>query len=245
LTPGRVPGRSATAVLLDVEGTTTPVDFVFKTLFPFARERALSFLAAHSTEPAVAGDVLGLRDEHARDAAAGNAPPPWRDDDPPAIAAYARWLMDQDRKATALKALQGRIWEEGFRTGALVGAVYPDVPVAFARWTEAGRTLAIFSSGSVLAQRLLFGHSTEGDLTPYLSGYFDTTTGPKREPSSYEAIATALGKAPKDVFFLSDVTAELDAAQRAGMDTALCLREGGPEAASGGHPVIRSFDEVP
>jgi enolase-phosphatase E1 len=244
LTAGRAPGRSATAVLLDVEGTTTPVDFVFKTLFPFARERVLAFLAAHGAEAPVAADVRGLQDEHARDAAAGREPPPWRDE-PPAIAAYARWLMDEDRKATALKALQGRIWEDGFRTGALVGAVYADVPAAFARWTKAGRTLAIFSSGSVLAQRLLFGHSTEGDLTPCLSGYFDTTTGPKREASSYEAIARVLGRPPRDVLFLSDVTAELDAARTAGMATALCVRDGGPGPASGGHTVIRSFDEVP
>jgi enolase-phosphatase E1 len=244
LTAGRVPGRSTTAVLLDVEGTTTPVDFVFKTLFPFARERVLAFLAAHGDEAEVRGDVRGLQEEHAGDAAAGNRPPPWRDD-PPAIAAYARWLMDQDRKATALKSLQGRIWEDGFRSGALLGAVYPDVPAAFARWTKARRALAIFSSGSVLAQRLLFGHSAEGDLTPYLSGYFDTTTGPKREASSYAAIAAALGRRARDVLFLSDVTAELDAARSAGMDTCLCIREGGPDVASGDHAVIRSFDELP
>src|SRR5262249_37770199 len=156
----------------------------------------------------VAADVRGLQDEHARDATAGRQPPPGHGE-PAAVAAYARWLMDQDRKATALKSLQGRIWEDGFRTGALVGAVYPDVPAAFGRWTKAGRTLAIFSSGSVLAQRLLFGYSAEGDLTPYLSGYFDTTTGPKREASSYQAIAAALGRPPSEVLFLSDVTAEL------------------------------------
>ena len=232
------------AILLDIEGTTTPVDFVFKTLFPFARERVLAFLRAHGEKAEVAADVRGLRGEHARDAAAGNGPPPWADD-AASVAGYARWLMDQDRKATALKSLQGRIWEDGFRTGALVGAVYPDVPAAFARWTKAGRTLAIFSSGSVLAQRLLFGHSAVGDLTPYLSGYFDTTTGPKREASSYQALAAALGRPPSEVLFLSDVTAELDAARSAGMDTALCVRDGGPEVPGAGYAVIRSFDEVP
>jgi enolase-phosphatase E1 len=236
-------GGTATAVLLDVEGTTTPVDFVFRTLFPFARERVAAFLESHADDPAVREDVLGLRTEHARDVAAGNRPPPWADDIA-SVAAYARWLIDEDRKATPLKSLQGRIWEAGFRSGALVGEVYPDVPPAFRRWKEAGRILAIFSSGSVLAQRLLFAHTAAGDLTGYLAGHFDTTTGPKREAESYRKVAAALGRPPAEVLFLSDVAAELDAARTAGLEAALCVRgEEAPAAAM--HPVIRTFDEVP
>jgi enolase-phosphatase E1 len=235
-------GGNATAILLDVEGTTTPVDFVFKTLFPFARERVAAFLAAHGDDPSVRADVAGLREEHARDVAAGTRPPPWAED-AESVAAYARWLMDLDRKATPLKSLQGRIWEAGFRSGALVGQVYPDVPPAFLRWRAAGRTLAIFSSGSVLAQQLLFAHTNAGDLTKHLAGYFDTATGPKREAASYRTIAGALGRGPGQVLFVSDVAAELDAARAAGLETALCVREGAaPVAAT--HPVVRTFDGI-
>jgi enolase-phosphatase E1 len=151
--------------------------------------------------------------------------------------------MDEDRKVTALKALQGRIWEEGFLGGQLEGVVYEDVPRAFARWHRAGRTIAIFSSGSVLAQKLLFGHSNAGDLTPFLAAYFDTTTGPKGEAPSYARIAAALRHEPRFVLFVSDVAAELDAARAAGLETALCLRQGaGPVAPA--HRTIRSFDEL-
>ena len=227
-------------VLLDVEGTTTPVDYVYRVLFPYAQQRVAAFLEAHAGEPEVAADVAALRSEHERDRAAGRHPPAW-DDGP---AAYAGWLADQDRKLTALKSLQGRIWEEGFRRGELLGQVYPDVPEALRRWTAAGRTVAIFSSGSVLAQKLLFGHSDHGDLTPLLSGYFDTTTGAKREAASYSRIAAALGAPPADGLFVSDVVAELDAARAAGFATALSVRtEPGP--APGGHPRITSFDALP
>jgi len=151
--------------------------------------------------------------------------------------------MDRDRKSTALKALQGRIWEGGYASGALRAHVYPDVSKAFERCRGHGRALAIFSSGSVLAQRLLFAHTVEGDLTPLLAAHFDTATGPKREKQSYRRIAEALGVAAAEVLFVSDVAEELDAARAAGMATALCVREGGPAPASG-HPVLRSLDEV-
>ena len=230
------------ALLLDVEGTTTPVDYVYRVLFPFARARVAEYLARSSDRAEVRADVRGLRDEHAADLAAGRRPPDWAEA-PEAVAAYARWLMDEDRKATPLKSLQGRIWEEGFGAGALVGQVYEDVPRAFDRWTMAGRAISIFSSGSVLAQKLLFAHSNAGDLTPCLRGYFDTTTGPKREAESYRRIAAELGFDPASILFVSDVVAELDAARAAGLDTALCVRDG-PDAASAPHRVIRTFDEI-
>ena len=233
------------AVLLDVEGTTTPIEFVTGTLFPFARERFPAFLRDHGTLPAVSADLERLREEHRRDGPA-DPPPAWNDGDRLASAtSYLLWLMQRDRKSTALKSLQGRIWEEGFRSGALRAPVYPDVAPALRRWRAGGREACIFSSGSVLAQRLVFGHSSAGDLTPLLAAFFDTTTGPKREPESYCRIAAARGRAPTSWLFLSDVSDEVDAARAAGMQTALVVRPGAPEPASASHPVIRSFEDLP
>lgn len=231
---------SVAAVLLDVEGTTTPVDFVHQTLFAYARERLVAFLSASWTHAATRGDVERLRLEHV---AEPEGAPPWIED-PAGVAGYASWLMDRDRKSTGLKSLQGRIWEEGYRSGALRGPVYDDVPRALRRWRDAGRRVAIFSSGSVLAQRLIFGHSSAGDLTPLLSAYFDTSTGPKREAESYRKIAAALGEPAPRILFVSDVAQELDAASAAGLQVALCVRGEAPAAASG-HRLVRSFDEIP
>jgi enolase-phosphatase E1 len=152
--------------------------------------------------------------------------------------------MDLDRKSTALKALQGRVWQQGFEKGELRGEVYPDVPPALARWRAQGRTVAIFSSGSVLAQKQLFSRSIAGDLTPHLCAHFDTTTGPKRASASYAKIARELDVKPRAVLFLSDVAAELDAAREAGLATALCERPGSVPTGDAGHTRIRSFDEV-
>ena len=233
------------ALLLDIEGTTTPVDFVTRVLFSYAREHVRDFLIRRARE--VRDDVALLLSEHEADRRAGQSPPPWRGGSPAealdSAVAYVHWLMDRDRKSTALKALQGRIWEEGYQAGHLRGQVYPDVPRAFARWRAQGREVAIFSSGSVLAQKLLFSRSEAGDLTPFIRAYFDTTTGAKSDAKSYRHIADALGQSPEAVLFLSDVAAELDAARAAGMTTGLCVREGA-EPASTDHPVVRSFDEV-
>jgi enolase-phosphatase E1 len=232
------PDRAAAVRLLDIEGTTTPLRFVHDVLFPYARAHAEEFL--RRAAPAEAHELVSaLRAEHEGD---GDGPPPWRaGEELRSAALYVFWLMDRDRKSTALKSLQGRIWQEGYRSGALRGEVYPDVPVAFARWRRQGRDIAIFSSGSVLAQKLLFGHSTAGDLTPCLRAYFDTTTGPKRETGSYLRIATALERAPADVLFVSDAASELDAARVAGMHTALCVREGAVPAGAS-HEVVRDFE---
>lgn len=231
-------------VLLDIEGTTTPIDFVLRVLFEDARARVLDFLKRRAGDPELARDAAGLRDEHARDQAAGRTPPAW-DGSPEATAAYVRWLIDQDRKLTPLKSLQGKIWAEGFAAGRLRGQVYDDVPRALERWTRAGRRVAIFSSGSVEAQQLLFRHSDHGDLTPLLSGYFDTTSGPKREASSYRRIAAELGAPASAGLFVSDVPAELDAAREAGMATALAVRSAPAAPAADAHRVVESFDELP
>jgi enolase-phosphatase E1 len=232
-------------LLLDVEGTTTSVSFVFDVLFPYARAHLREFLQAAPNDPATRQDLAALRAEREADAEEGA--PEWRGagqaETLASAAAYAEWLMDRDRKSTALKSLQGRIWKEGYRSGALESHVYPDVRPALERWRAQRGPVAIFSSGSVLAQRLLFEHTTEGDLTPLIHGYFDTTTGPKAAAHSYRRIAEALRFAPAAVLFLSDAPAELDAARAAGMGTALCVREGGAAPATG-HPVLRSFEEI-
>ncbi len=232
------------AILLDIEGTTTPVDFVYQTLFPFARHHVSAFLAAHGTDAGVVADIARLREEHRADMSKDQHPPVWRDEAQMESAlAYVYWLMDRDRKSTGLKALQGKIWEAGYRSGELHSEIYADVPRAFERWRNQGKTFAIFSSGSVLAQRLLFSHTTAGNLTGYLSAYFDTTTGAKQEAESYCRIAAALALPTSAILFLSDVVAELDAARQAGMQTALCVRSE-PAPNPNDHSQIRSFDQV-
>jgi enolase-phosphatase E1 len=229
-------------VLLDIEGTTTPIEFVHKTLFGYARARLNEFLQRHWRDSEVGSDVARLKAEHSTESAEP-APPPWRDE-ASAVVAYLHWLMDRDRKSTGLKSLQGKIWEEGYRAGELKSEVYPDVLPAFERWRNEGIDIAIFSSGSVQAQRSLFGNTAAGDLTRFIRSYFDTTTGPKAAPQSYEEIAAALGRSSPKVLFVSDVTAELDAALAAGMRTALCIRPPGTPPSTAAHQVIYTFDQL-
>jgi len=222
------------AILLDIEGTTTPIAFVQQVLFPYARARVHDYLEQ--------GDIALLRAEYAAEPPAPDLPA-WNPE------AYVYWLMDRDRKSTALKALQGRIWEAGYRTGDLKGKgeVYPDVRPAFERWHASGKTIAIFSSGSVQAQRNLFANTTAGDLSAFLSAYFDTTTGPKHEAISYRKIATSLGCSPLEILFVSDVVAELDAARAAEVRTAWCVREIQsriPDPNPTTHPRVHSFAEL-
>jgi enolase-phosphatase E1 len=231
------------SLLLDIEGTTTPVAFVTEVLFPLARRRLREFLAAHANEPEVVAQIDALEREHA--AEISERPPGWNPGDRVGSAvAYGEWLMDRDRKTTPLKTLQGMIWQDGYASGALEAIVYDDVRPAFERWRSASRAIAIFSSGSVLAQRLLFAHTNAGDLTPFLTAYFDTTTGPKREAASYARIAGTLSRPAQELLFVSDVVAELDAAAGAGLSTALCVRPGGAEPSPGPHTTIRSFGEL-
>ena len=152
------------------------------------------------------------------------------------------WI-DEDRKVTPLKGLQGLIWEHGYQSGELKGHIYEDAVTGLKRWHEQGLRLFVYSSGSVYAQKLLFGHTEAGDLTPLFSGYFDTKVGPKRAPSSYVAICEAIGCKPNDVLFLSDVGAELDAAKEAGMETLQLVREESITRADN-HPQVVSFDEI-
>ncbi len=212
-------------ILTDIEGTTTAIAFVHRTLFPFA-ERALdAFLRDHAGDAEVAA---ALREVPGEDKAA-----------------TLRAWMAADVKATPLKAIQGLIWRQGYAAGALRGHLWPDVGPALRAWHAAGVRLAVYSSGSEEAQRLLFRHSEAGDLEGLFEGFHDTRMGAKREAASYGRIAAAWGAAPAEVLFLSDVAEELDAAQAAGMATCQLVRPEDGTQPSGRHPVARDFAEVP
>lgn len=192
------------AILLDIEGTTSSISFVADELFPHARRHLPTFIANHPEECApILSEVPG--------------------DDP--VATLLQWI-DEDRKETPLKTLQGMIWAQGYADGELKGHVYPDTPEALRRWHGLGLAIHIYSSGSIAAQKLIFGHSIAGDLTPLLSGYFDTTTGPKRDADSYTKIVDALDLAPSELLFVSDAPAEVDAAREAGLHALLIDRDG-------------------
>jgi len=219
------------AVVMDIEGTTTSIDFVTSVLYPYARERLPNFVRQHRGE----SDVAEIMDE-ARDA--GGV---WNDE--AVLVRMCHW-MERDQKVTPLKTLQGLIWEEGYRGGELISHVYPDVAPALRAWHAQGIRLYIYSSGSAHAQRLIYGHTVAGDLTPLLSGYFDTHIGPKREVGAYRRIAEAIGAPPQRILFLSDVREELDAARDAGWQTIGVVREGLPGLAAA-HRRVTRFDQIP
>src|SRR5277367_6218926 len=237
--------------LLDIEGTTSPISFVYSVLFPYARERMSEYLRKHAHDPALQADLRLLAQENAIDRASGATiiyfPQPLSQDPAKALEAsisYLLWLMSQDRKSTALKSVQGRIWAEGYEQGRLHSEVFPDVPPALERWHEAAR-VAIYSSGSVEAQKYIFSYARGGDLTPFIDAYFDTHTGPKVESASYRKIAAAMSVDPADVLFLSDSIKELDAAREAAMNTLLSLRPGNaPVPDHHGHTAIESFRDL-
>jgi enolase-phosphatase E1 len=225
------------ALVLDIEGTTTPVDFVYAVLFPFARARVAAYIQRKAHSPACRSAIERLVVEQAEDRARGRRPP-----EP--LAEYIGWLMDRDVKSPGLKSLQGLIWQEGYQSGELHGRVYPDVPTAFRRWRASGLAVHIYSSGSVLAQQLLFASTDAGDLTMYVTGYFDTTIGPKTSPTSYSAIGEQVRVPAAAILFVSDVGAELDAAAAAGFRGSLCVRGSGRGPESHAYPVVRTFDEI-
>ena len=233
-------------ILLDVEGTTSSISFVYDVLFPFARRHVGDFLARRAGDPAVRAVAAQLEAQ-----ASGGQPAADHLADlyDPAVttrvALAALQLMDRDAKVTPLKELQGMIWKGGFDSGELVAHVFEDVPPALAHWADSGLDVRIYSSGSIDAQRLFFAHTAAGDLTPHLRGHYDTTTGPKREAASYRAIAADMGLEPQEILFVSDVGAELDAAREAGMATALAVRPGNRDP--GGrleHESLTSFADI-
>jgi enolase-phosphatase E1 len=221
------------AILTDIEGTTSSIAFVTDTLFPFAKARLAGFVASHRDHPEVKACLDGVRAELGR--------PDAGEDD--LLAALIAWI-DQDRKVTPLKTLQGMIWAEGYADGSIKGHVYPDAAQALRRWHGLGIRLYVYSSGSVAAQKLIFGHTAYGDLTSLFAGYFDTRTGPKRDPESYRRIAIEIGLPVAEILFLSDSAAELDAARAAGLLT-ICLDRGEavipPDIA---HPRVSDFAAI-
>ncbi|MFV8570946.1 acireductone synthase [Marinobacter sp. SBS5] len=219
-------------ILTDIEGTTSSISFVHDELFPYASEHLLEFVREHHhTTRAVTEQLAIVAEKSGVDI---------KDVDG-LVDVLQNWIAE-DRKEGSLKALQGMIWEQGYRSGELKGHIYPDAADYLQRWHDRGLRLFVYSSGSVKAQKLIFGHSNEGDFTPFFSGYFDTTVGGKKEVQSYHNILAELGVEPKTVLFLSDVEAELEAAEQAGVKTAWLVREGAlPET---DRFVARDFSEV-
>ena len=239
-------------ILLDIEGTTSSIRFVYDVMFSFVRRELAQYLRENWAEPALlqAGELL------AKDAGSSSFAQ-WQTelvpaDDPQylaslqqAIAAHVSQLMDQDVKATGLKTLQGLIWKSGFESGEMEAHVYPDVSPALQQWKQLGFDLRIYSSGSINAQKLFFGHSVAGNLLPLFHAHYDTTSGSKKETASYQTITADFDLPAEQILFLSDLPAELDAAADAGLQTGLCQRpENPPSQNSSQHPVFETFDQI-
>jgi enolase-phosphatase E1 len=222
-----------TTILTDIEGTTSSISFVKDVLFPYARERLPAFVVTHTDNP----DVQHWLHEAAREAGLVSAT------QQEIIDLLLSWI-DADRKSTALKALQGMIWQDGYTSGEYRAHVYPDVPTQLREWHAVGKRLYVYSSGSVPAQKLLFAHTEAGDLTGCFSGYFDTEVGAKRDAESYRRIAVAIGSPPAEILFLSDIVEELDAALAAGLQTTLLARAPASCPAAGSHRCVATFDAI-
>lgn len=219
------------AIVTDIEGTTSDIRFVHQVLFPYARERLGAFIRSHANDAEVTAPLTALRAEIGQPDA----------DNERLITTLYRF-MDEDRKSTALKALQGIIWRSGYLNGDFQGHLYPEVAEQLAAWQQQGLKLYVYSSGSVEAQKLLFGYSDAGDLQPLFSGYFDTHVGAKRESASYHNIAQAIGLEPTELLFLSDIHQELDAARLAGWHTCQLIRDAADLQSQ--HRQVKRFDHI-
>jgi len=217
------------AVLTDIEGTTTSLSFVHDVLFPYAQNNLADFIHRNKNQPEVKALLDALMDQQQRYLNEGQ------------IIDLLLYWMQEDRKESILKSLQGLMWRSGYENGDFTGHIYEDAAHRLREWHEAGIRLGVFSSGSVAAQKLLFGYSDFGDLTPLFSHFYDTTTGAKREAGAYRTIATDMASDAGAVLFLSDVIEELNAARAAGMQTTQLIREG---QAAGDHPTATTFDEI-
>ena len=219
------------AIVTDIEGTTSDIQFVHNVLFPYARQHLAAFVRDNQTDEQVIAALNAVRAESA-------APQATLEEVITTLLGY----IDQDRKSPGLKALQGMIWRAGYVEGQFTGHLYPDVLPAFERWQQQGIALYVYSSGSVPAQKLLFGYSDEGDLTSLFSGYFDTAVGAKREVQSYRNIAEHIGLAPSALLFLSDIHQELDAAAEAGWHTLQLIRDEADNASR--HHQVNDFSQI-
>ena len=247
------------SILLDIEGTTCPVSFVASVLFPYARERLASYLETNQGDPEVQALLAATQAAFAADpnpevqALRQGAPiqghsagqgqlQPGQTNSP--LVAYLQWLIDHDIKFPALKELQGRIWASGYASGDLVAPLFDDVAPTLQRWHQDGYQLAVYSSGSVAAQQLLYRHSQNGNLEELFSHWFDTRIGPKQAADSYSAIAAALQLEPAEILFVSDALAEIEAAHRIGIAVNFSDREGNPGRAPGPFNAIQSLVEI-
>ncbi len=220
-------------ILLDIEGTTSSIEYVYDVLFPYVRRELPSFLEAHWNDSKVQAACLKIAEEAGQEYISLMRM---------TVIQEVFRLMDTDVKSTGLKDLQGLVSGEGYKSGKLRAHFYDDVPSTLEKWTQAGKMCCVYSSGSIAAQKNFYRYANVGDLSKYISAHFDTTTGPKREQASYVAIAAALKTSPNAIVFYSDVVAELDAAKTAGMQTALVVRPGNKPVPEGhGHRVIQSF----
>lgn len=220
------------AIVTDIEGTTSSLSFVKDVLFPYASEHLAAYVTSHAEESVVREQLEAVGKEVGKVLSIDEA-----------VQQLLRWI-DEDKKITPLKTLQGMIWEEGYRSGDFTGHFYEDAVRNMRAWREKGIRIYIYSSGSVYAQKLLFGFSDFGDLTPLISGYFDTHVGHKRETSSYELIASEIGVRAGDILFLSDIREELDAARTAGMHTRWLVRDADGVDPNTSHPQVRDFDAI-
>ena len=220
------------AIVTDIEGTTTSISFVADVLFPYARKRIAKFIVEHAREPEVSAEIAAVR-AHINESAASLEK----------VGQVLEKWIDEDKKITSLKTLQGLIWRAGYEDGSLKGHLYPEVAAKLQQWKEAGIQLNVYSSGSEAAQKLLFGFSEAGDITPLFTHFFDTRIGAKRETASYEVIKQTLNLPGNEILFLSDVVQELDAAHDAGLKTMAldreCIGEG-----FGSHPFVNNFDQI-
>ncbi len=235
-------------VLLDIEGTTTPMEFVHTTLFNYAKENIGSFLKKNVDRKDILKIVDDLGNMHNSDASVLKAGPAWdgssTDKKLESATRYCIWLIDRDSKAYALKDLEGHIWMDGYNGGNLRGSVYEDVPGALKKWKDSGKKIYIYSSGSILSQKLLFSTTEYGDMTRYIEGYFDTSVGKKAERRSYETISEVSGIPAHNFLFLSDAPAEINAAVSAGFSGILVSREKGSSGADYSRNTISNFTEI-
>ena len=219
------------AIVTDIEGTTSSISFVHEVLFPYAREHMADFIRCNAEDPRVVPYLNDVRLEAGEDL------------DLEGILRQLQQWIAEDKKITPLKALQGMIWEAGYQAGDFTGHIYPDARQQLTHWHQQGIKLYVYSSGSVQAQKLLFGHTEYGDLTPLFDGYFDTRIGAKLEAASYRHIAEQVQQDAGDILFLSDIERELDAARSAGMQTLWLVRDTEP-AANASHPQVKDFNAI-
>lgn len=251
-------------LLLDIEGTTCPVTFVADVLFPYARREMPAFVHRHATESQVQPLLIEVI-RHWRDDQNPQASALWMrtmdalksaeenlDGDMNMLngagldhlISYLQLLIDCDQKVTPLKDIQGQIWAGGYKSGKIQAPLFTDVPAALQRWHEAGVAISTYSSGSVEAQKLLYGHSNAGNLLPLFSHWFDTRIGKKQDPQSYKNIAGSIGCPSERVLFISDVKAELDAASTAGMQVLFSSRAGNPSRDPGQYQAIDTYEHL-